>query len=309
MRDQEYDRFGPWAIEISELDPPPPLFQPYLISEEKPLLSVKIPRQIERRNARPGMNLYDHVITLYKEKMQILERVADEVHSQTYAYPDIQCILHAEDLLDGRLRFIFTDNAIELPFNSVSSALIARIVDFVRQRYVDDARVHTIGQDLDVSDQVESFYYAGIVASLKVKSPPDTRVVACQAETPIGKYESGPFRSFLFGVIGKRLLESLHLSDGKELCLMDQGRTYRYRGFAVYARNILYMPISRITGISWDAEDKNPGIVNLTIENPGGEFSFAFVNDNPTVLSFARVLNGVPGCEGTSEAARRLVQF
>ena len=55
MRDPEYDRFGPWIIEISEADPPPPLFRPYLTREETVLLSIKIPRKIDRRDAPPAL--------------------------------------------------------------------------------------------------------------------------------------------------------------------------------------------------------------------------------------------------------------
>ncbi len=40
MGNPEYDRFGPWIIEISALDPPPPLFQPYLTRQETPLLDI-----------------------------------------------------------------------------------------------------------------------------------------------------------------------------------------------------------------------------------------------------------------------------
>ena len=95
------------------MDPVPPLFQPYLTSEETPLLSVKVPRKIERRNARPGMNLYDYVVTLYHEELNILERVLDDVRSVTCPYRDIQCILHGEDLLAGRLRLILSKEAFE----------------------------------------------------------------------------------------------------------------------------------------------------------------------------------------------------
>ena len=297
MRNREYDRFGPWAIEISEADPVPPLFQPHLSGDETPLLSVKVPRKIERRDARPGMHLYDYVVTLYQEELNILERVSDDVRSVTCPYRDIQCILHGEELLSGRLRLILKEEAFELPYSTVSSSLIERMVKLVRQRYVDQKRVLTIGQDLDASEQAMSFYYTGLLKKLNSKSP-EMQALACQMETPIRKYESRALRSLFLGVIGKHLLESLHLSDGRELCMMDQGRTYRYRGFPAYARNIYYMPISKITGISWDADEKDPIVMNLTVENPGGRFSFAFVSDNRAIASFARTLAEIPGLSG-----------
>ena len=40
QRDPEYDRFGPWVIEIGDEDPPPPLFVPHLTRSEAPLLGL-----------------------------------------------------------------------------------------------------------------------------------------------------------------------------------------------------------------------------------------------------------------------------
>ena len=39
---REYDRFGPWAVEVSEEDPMPRLFEPHVTRREVPLLSLKI---------------------------------------------------------------------------------------------------------------------------------------------------------------------------------------------------------------------------------------------------------------------------
>ncbi|RKX93863.1 MAG: hypothetical protein DRP59_01775 [Spirochaetes bacterium] len=63
MNTLEYDRFGPCIVEISEEDPFPPLFLPYLKGDESSLFSIKIPRREERRNLEPGMNLYDYVLS------------------------------------------------------------------------------------------------------------------------------------------------------------------------------------------------------------------------------------------------------
>ena len=64
MRDPEYDRFGPWIYEISEEDPVPPLFIDHIPTDKIPLMSIKIPRKIDRSEARPGWNLYDYVMNM-----------------------------------------------------------------------------------------------------------------------------------------------------------------------------------------------------------------------------------------------------
>ncbi len=62
----EYDSFGPWVFEISEQCPIPALFEPNVNSDNNTLLSIKIPRDIERRNANPEMHLYNYVVNLYE---------------------------------------------------------------------------------------------------------------------------------------------------------------------------------------------------------------------------------------------------
>ena len=89
QRDPEYDRFGPWVVEISDEDPPPPLFVPHLSRTDTPLLSVKIPRVISRRDARPGMDLYDYLVSLYEEDVVVLERQDHHVEARTIRYADV----------------------------------------------------------------------------------------------------------------------------------------------------------------------------------------------------------------------------
>ena len=60
----EYNAFGPWAYEISDKYPLPRLFAPYFAADDNAVLKINIPRETERRNASPGMDLYDYVVAL-----------------------------------------------------------------------------------------------------------------------------------------------------------------------------------------------------------------------------------------------------
>ena len=74
----EYDAFGPWIYEIDEEHPLPELFEPYVVREGAITL-MKIPRQIERRNASPDMQLYDYVIGAYKNRVSIFKRIENSM--------------------------------------------------------------------------------------------------------------------------------------------------------------------------------------------------------------------------------------
>lgn len=63
-RTLELDHFGPWVLEITTSDPPPSIFEPYLVRDEEPHFAIKVPRRIERREARPGMDLHYYLVSL-----------------------------------------------------------------------------------------------------------------------------------------------------------------------------------------------------------------------------------------------------
>lgn len=293
VRDPEYDRFGPWIIEISDADPPPPLFRPYLTDDEESLLSIKVPRRIERRNARPGMDLYDYVVTLSADRIVILQRVetgiGTEVRSDKCSYRDVQCIEYVEDLLDGRLRLFMPGRRVELPFNTVSSEIMQHVVELIRRRYIVDSHPRSVAPNLDVAEESLSFYFAGLLRNLTTRHP-ELHVLASQPETPIGRHEVTALRRLFFGVIGKKLLESLHLSDGVELQIVNRGRVYRYRGQAIYAKHVFHVPLSRIAAARVELDGRDPMIVKLNLETASGSFSFAFMKDNPWLPDYARVL-------------------
>ena len=300
-RDPEYDRFGPWVIEISELDPPPPLFLPYLTREELPLLSIKIPRKIDRRNARPGMNMYDYMVTLYETDMVIFERDGDDVRSQTFFYRDVHLLRYGTTLLRGNLHLGMVGKVYDLPFNTVSSDVMQKLVDLIRQRYTTVVGHMALEEEPDFSDEGLSFFFSRLLAKEK-KQNPQLRLLASQIETAVGSYETGFFRRHLFGVIKKLLLESLHLSDGRELKIISRDKTYRYKWQVIHGQDTSYIPIDNITGVTWEAEPKNTAVYHLTLQTAGGNVSFAFVRENPSLPSYARFLSELYGLPDGSNA-------
>jgi hypothetical protein len=224
-RDPEYDRFGPWVLEISDEDPPPPLFLPHLEMDRAALLRIKIPRRVERRNARPGMNLYDYVISLFDDEVEVLQRVEDSVKSTSFRYTDVKRVVHREDLLRGDIDVVLKDTTVELPFSTISSDLMGQLVAIIRRRYVDESRLVDVNAITPPQAESQSFYFRGLLRGLRSESP-HVRLIGFQNEVPLGRYHEGFFRTMFFRVVGKRLLETLYLTDGSELQFLDQGRTY-----------------------------------------------------------------------------------
>jgi hypothetical protein len=293
-RDPEYDAFGPWVLEITDADPPPPLFVPYLDRSESALLSVKIPRHIERRRAHPGMDLYDYVVNLYEQDMVVLRRIDHEVDKQTFRYGDVQHLRVSEELLRGILHLATSDTAYDLPYNTVSHELISRLIGLIRERYLPASDGHAPGLSIRPADGELSFYFEHLLEA-ELASDPAMRLLAAQQETALGTMNASTLQRIVFGLVDKRLLEAMHLSDGRELKIIGRGQTYAYRWQTVYGTDICFMPTANVSAATWSGDQGKSSLIDLVLESPAGEVSCAFTPGNPTLAGYRDYLTSLPG--------------
>ena len=293
QRDPEYDRFGPWVVEIGDEDPAPPLFVPHLTRTEAPLLSLKIPRKISRREAHPGMDLYDYLVSLYEEDLVVLERVEREVSAHTIRYLDIKYLSLREELLRGNVHLGITGGHYDLPFNTVSGDIMRRLVDIVRGRYLPESEPLAI--EIEPASAAElSFYFERLLRDEQADGS-GMRPIATQANMGMGALEESTLRRLLFGIVAKRLLESLHLSDGRELRVIDRGQSFAYRWQTVYGRVETWMPLADITGSDWDwgPDEGATSPVTLTIRTAAGDLEWVFTPNNSALGGYRRFLTEV----------------
>lgn len=70
----EFQKFGPWIDRVRGPHDLPRLFRDHPIDFTGAPLVLKVPRDIARRNAHAGMDLYDHVVAVGPEQLTILSR-------------------------------------------------------------------------------------------------------------------------------------------------------------------------------------------------------------------------------------------
>ncbi len=292
MSSNEHDRFGPWAVKIGEQDPLPPLFVSYMTPAQEPLLAVKIPRNIERRNATPQMHLYDYVVALYSDDLLILQRVGDEVRAHSFPYNEIQYLTFAEELLRGSLRLGMRDTAFVLPFSTVSSDLMQELVDQVRGRYGGTAETAVLPPPAAAGDDLSYYFHNMLQAGARQKSP--FQLLAAQGNRAIGAQAAGFVQRIFYGVTGKTLLESLHLSDGRELQIITRGREFKYKWQTVYGKTTTYLPLANISGARWERDAQNTAVVRLYIDTAAAEpLVCPFSAGSPTTEVYDRFLSAV----------------
>jgi hypothetical protein len=290
MNDLEYQHFGPWIREISDIDPPSPLFLPYMTRQEPPLLSIKIPRKIESRNARPGMNLYDFLVSLYQHDLVILQRSGEKrVTEHIFRYQDIHYLRYSEELLKGTVRLGLRDNTFVLPFNTVSNRVMQRLVALIRERYGPAPRRAAAIEGYSGPVNGLSYYFRGLLRKKDIHEP-QFCLLAAQADRPIAAYEPGRVGTLFHTASGKTLLESLHWSDGRELEMVTRGQDYKYRWQAVYAREYTYLPLEKISGFRWQDDSGHAAVSHLEIETAAGPLLFIFTADNPFIPPYTRFL-------------------
>ena len=287
MRNKEYDSFGPWIYEISETYPLPEQFKKNIRTNEEALFSIKIPRQIERRKAHPGMPLYDYVVNLYKKDILILKREDDVVVGTSYLYESIECIQNTENLLIGNLRIIMSDIVYDLPYNTVSVNIILRMVELIRQQYA-DITSFPITEDsiVDIYKRNLSFHFNGLINDERNRNP-EFKILVYQEESSVSFGETGFFKKLQHRIFGKKLLESLHLSDGRELIILSRGLPFRRRGQAVYSKETFYVPISKIRNILWEDDQMNLAISNMTLLTSNNLYHTVFKRENSAIRSYA----------------------
>lgn len=281
----EYDRFGPWILEINEKDGIPPLFESHIDKDATPNLRIKIPRDIERRVAHPGMNLYDYLITIDDSQIQILERQNESVGVQELDVTDIKCMEVQEDLLTGRLRLYTPKKSVNVRFNTVSTEVILKLVGLIRAKYAEKGDYKEIEALSFHPGDTMSHGFNGLWAR-EMSNNRHIKALLAQPEAGVALPKENLLQRIKHVVTGKKLNETLVLTNGKELIVYNRTPFFRYRNQAVYAINRLYLPIEKITGIAMDKDNLAESIVRLTLSASQYIFPLLLVEDNPALMPF-----------------------
>lgn len=301
---REYDRFGPWALELSEADPPPRLFGPYLTRSEAPLLGLKIPRHVERRNVRAGTDLYDYVVALYDDELLVLQRTDGGVAVTTCRIGDIRHVRVGRTLLSGNVHVGLSGASIDLPYNTVSETLMQRFAALIRARYVSGPVALAASPTPGIDTDGLSFYFQRFLeAEARARSP--MRLIAAQATMPAAATVRGRARRLLFSLADKRLLESMHASDGRELRVLTRGQAYAYRWESVYGLETTWIPLANVRSVTWRAEAA-AATESLVLDTGGGDCTFVFDAANPAIEPYRTYLQGLTGLKRDAAAVTRL---
>lgn len=246
----EYNSFGPWAYEINEEYPLPRLFAPCFSDDDKAIMKIKIPRDVERRDAEPGMDLYDYVIALYEDNFRVLERQDSKVKEHSIPLKDFRGIRIHENLLRGGYTVYSTEGAMSFPFNAVSVDLFKKLTNLVFERLQSQ---NAAGQPFDISSlpvtdtAPTAMFMKNMLHDLQMKTP-GIRLGAVQKSVEVRRKESR--RDEIQRLLWKKMNpEALHLFTDKYLIIVENGIFPNLVGMEDLGYTQTVIPFDRISGV------------------------------------------------------------
>lgn len=290
MVDQEFISFGPWIYEVNDDYPMPPLFFPYYKEDKNYLMLVKIPRNIERRDAKPGMDLYDYVIGLYGDYIYILKRAEKLVEEFKVFYKDVECINNYIDLLIGSLSIKLRDNEIIIPYNAVSEDVIMRLIKTIRDRYTKmeyNIAVNTfIEEDINVD-----VLYVNLLKRI-MKTEQSVKIGAVQSSVfPALSRHASLWQRVWGRLLAEKLLNTLHLLNDKELIVITRGKQFKKFYESVYSYAFLYIPIEKLNSIKFENYERFNNLQKLKLELTNNSFEFYYEESNKEFINFYNSIN------------------
>lgn len=284
FRVSEYDAFGPWIYKITEKNPMPSLFIPYYKENQNCLMLIKIPRDIERRKAKPDMDLYDYVIGMYEDHGYILKRKDGEVEKIRFYYNEVQSIENHRSLLLGRLSIHLKNDTITIPYNAVSIEIVFELVKIIRDRYVSNTYegISKISKNENV--KIEDLY-----ENLIKERESQGDIFPIRVFQPAINLNNNNLRlgQKILGIIrGKSLLATMHLLNEKELLIINRGELINFGKKAIHSYNFIYVPIEKIDNIKFEECKEYNNIQTVFIETKVNKCMCYFDERNENLKEF-----------------------
>ena len=282
----EYNAFGPWAYEISDRYPLPRLFAPYFTADDKAVMKIKIPREIERRNAEPGMDLYDYVVALYEDRLLVLKREGDTVLEKQIPLKEFKGVRIYQNLLKGGYTIFSARGSISFPFNSVSLDLFQKLTNLSLERVKPQGRDIS---NLPVTETApESMLLINMLHDVEMKLP-GVRVGAVQKSADV--HRKGATQNMIERMLwGEMNPEALHLYTDRYLIVLENGVFPNHVGMQEFGYTQTIIPLSCIDGIEVAHSEEYSLLEAARLTLGPDRVAYHYEIDNEEVAAFYNAL-------------------
>jgi hypothetical protein len=238
---REYDAFGPWIFEIKDERDAPKRFRAACGRQYGARFLLKVPRNVERRDVRPGMDLYDAVLAVHDHGASLMRLTDESVVTQDLVWSDIAFLESYRDLLYSRLTLMLRrGGAFALEYSTVSSALMRKVTDFVRSQWMRHGEApRAFGSDPVV-----------IIADLVFQNELDAK--RRSGPQPVAPIHAEPANRYCRDAANRRRLSTgvMFLEAPDELVIVNRDEPTRRFLEARYAVNCVFVPYAGLTSFA-----------------------------------------------------------
>lgn len=256
----EFAAFGPWIYEVTTPDEVPPLYRDHPLDLGASRYVIKVPRNIDRRDANPSMDLYDHLLVAGADELTVMSRQSAGHSTVTVPYREVAAIEHSTSLLDGRLTLHSTTGRphATIRYNGTSKEIVDRLIEVVRGQYL-PARDGARPMAGDVRDQPalgeldEEAALVGEAHSL-LRAGPGTAVLAAHPRRVVRPRDTsgltGGFNRLAHALWRMTLQSAIVCSDRRELQLVHRRQWWVRGALPVHSVARTVVPTERIDRVS-----------------------------------------------------------
>ncbi|MFT3848907.1 MAG: hypothetical protein QM739_09565 [Propionivibrio sp.] len=240
----EYDGFGPWLVPLQTMEAIPTIFRPWHEEIRDAAHAFKFPVAVDRRDAIPGMLLYDRVLVVSSSGILYLESAGHQVIERRHAMASLRAIRNHTDLLTSTLTLYWVDGSrLALDYNTISNDFVEAAIAYVR------GRIEKPGYDLLADkrlsmriggDDVDDLFYLGLLEKSRRRSG-FVRILVWDRP---GFVVDRRWWRRRYG------LGCLVIAENQDIAIFDHGKPRRKRSEAVFARSELYIPGWAILGVT-----------------------------------------------------------
>ena len=120
---REYDAFGPWIYEIKAECDAPKRFRAACLRHLGARFLLKLPRNVDRRDVRPGMDLYVAVLAVHDHGVSLMRLDDESVVTQDLPWSEVAALESYKHLLDSRWTLLLRDGGdFGIGYSTVSSS-------------------------------------------------------------------------------------------------------------------------------------------------------------------------------------------
>jgi hypothetical protein len=260
---KEYDAFGPWLTVIKTEDGIPPQY----IEERNTILDsiycFKVPRNIERRDARPGMLLYEAVVALFDTKVIILRRKEGSVERFDVSYEDIVYIQNTTDLLMSTFTLATKDYIQTVDYKPIPEDVMDRTVHIIREKCFARSKRFDIS-DIPEHIVVESQLFKNLLRE-EVDDDKEIKLVEYQPFVELVRNTPTP-KDRVKDLYSRPVLQDcMFLTNGKELIIINRNKEVKGKKDPDYSYKHTYTSLDQITDLTFKDEPELKNLQRLTI--------------------------------------------